>query len=476
MKRRWDFRNFTKAAVCFVFLIGTVLPFVSCRKVEEKAKEGAAYLIGMDEYVYGFPLVMMDLSSRGITAVPKAGEYYAPVNQFLRMRTFVDPDYKMVVRISRSSLWSGAILDLKEPVVVTIPDCKDIPVAVRWMNYWTDVFGTAGSRTPDNQFGDYLIVGPGWSGTPPSNVKNVYTSTTRGAWVLLEMAAPHGQQDFPKIHALQDQLKVTPLSAWGKPYTPPATVPVDPTVDRTALPYDQLRLMTGEMFFKRLATLLKDNPSYPADSTMVERLKRIGVEAGKDFDPSKLDPGIRKGINEAPFEVWKKFAAGPFDMDPPNGWVTMLDVARYGTDYQTRAYVAYMGLGAGVKEDIIYPTAFVDGKGWALDCAHKYILHMTKADMAASQNGVWSISQYRENFYVRNSIGRYQIGSGMPLNYNPDGSLDVYIQAASPGKDKEPNWLPTPPSGMFNLSLRFYDPKPETFEPTYMIPPVQRVD
>jgi hypothetical protein len=102
-----------------------------------------------------------------------------------------------------------------------------------------------------------------------------------------------------------------------------------------------------------LAMLLKDNPPYPADSTMIERLKSLGVEAGKDFDPSKLDPGIRKGLNEAAFEVWHKFASGPFDMDPPNGWVTMLDIARFGTHYQTRAYVAYNGLGAGVKEDII---------------------------------------------------------------------------------------------------------------------------
>ena len=471
MSKLWRFATIVPMiAACLA-----VLFIASCHKAEQEVKKEAAYLVGMEEYVYGFPLVMMDLTSRGITAVPKAGEYYAPTNQFLRMRTFVDPDYKMVVRISRSSLWSAAILDLNEPLVVTIPDCKDVPVAVRWMNYWTDVFGTAGSRTPDNQFGDYLIVGPGWSGTPPSNIRKVYTSTTRGAWVLLEMAA-RGPQDFPKIHALQDQLKVTPLSAWGKPYTPPATVPVDPTVDKTALPFDQLQLMTGEMFFERLAMLLKDNPPYPADSTMVERLKRLGVEAGKEFDPSKLDPAIRKGINEAPFEVWKKFASGPFDMDPPNGWVNMLNIARYGTDYQTRAYVAFMGLGAGVKEDIIYPTAFVDGRGWALDCAHKYILHMTKTDMSASQNGVWSISQYRENFYVRNSIGRYQIGSGMPLLYNPDGSLDIYIQAASPGKDKEPNWLPTPPTGMFNLSFRFYNPKPETFDPTYRFPPVQRVD
>jgi len=290
MSKLWRFATIVPMiAACLA-----VLFIASCHKAEQEVKKEAAYLVGMEEYVYGFPLVMMDLTSRGITAVPKAGEYYAPTNQFLRMRTFVDPDYKMVVRISRSSLWSAAILDLNEPLVVTIPDCKDVPVAVRWMNYWTDVFGTAGSRTPDNQFGDYLIVGPGWSGTPPSNIRRVYTSTTRGAWVLLEMAA-RGPQDFPKIHALQDQLKVTPLSAWGKPYTPPATVPVDPTVDKTALPFDQLQLMTGEMFFKRLAMLLKDNPPYPADMVWKQVRNLIPANLTLPFARESTKPRLRSG-------------------------------------------------------------------------------------------------------------------------------------------------------------------------------------
>jgi hypothetical protein len=128
-----------------------------------------------------------------------------------------------------------------------------------------------------------------------------------------------------------------------------------------------------------------------------------------------------------------------------------------------------------VKEDIIYPSAMVDGDGWALDGGNKCIMRWEKADLDASQNGVWSISQYRENFYVHNPIERYQIGSGMPLKYNPDGSLDVYIHANSPGPDKESNWLPLPPSGMVNLTIRIYNPKPETFDPTYKLPPVKSV-
>jgi len=226
--------------------------------------------------------------------------------------------------------------------------------------------------------------------------------------------AANGPQDFPKIHALQDQLKITPLSAWGKPYTPPSDVP--------------------------------------------------------------LDPAVRKAINDVPAQIWMKFATGPFTMKAPNRWINPLNIGQFGTDYQTRAFVAYFGLLAGVKEDIIYPSAMVDSNGWPLDGGHRYVQHWGKADLDVSQNGVWSISQYRENFYVHNPIERYQIGSGMPLKYNPDGSLDVYIQANSPGLDKESNWLPLPPSGMVNLTIRIYNPKKEALDPAYKFPPVMRID
>ena len=77
---------------------------------------------------------------------------------------------------------------------------------------------------------------------------------------------------------------------------------------------------------------------------------------------------------------------------------------------------------------------------------------------------------------MRNSINRYGILPSMPLKYNADGSLDVYIQARSPGADKEANWLPCPPSDPFNLSVRIYQPKKEVLDGTYKLPPVRRVE
>jgi hypothetical protein len=470
MKSLRSRRDITRVAALAVGMSVTML-FASCSKVVEER----GHILGMLDYVYGFPLVMMDVTKDVITATPTSGQYKAPMNQFGRIRTYVDPDFKDVVRISVNSLWSHAFLDLdQEPMVITVPDTKDRYVVVQALNMWTDDFASWGSRTPEKKSGNFLIAGPKWNGTAPADVKDTARSATRFAWVLVQMSAA-SPKDFPEIHALQDQLKVTPLGAWGKPYTPPATVPVDPNVDLTATPYDQVRLMTGEMFFNRLAMAMKDNPPYPADSTAVERLKKLGVEAGKRFDASKLEPATLKGISEAPGEVWRKFAQGPYEQKGVNGWLTMLNLGRYGTDYNTRALIAWLGLGALSAEDALYPCAFVDADGNALDGASKYVMHFEKGGLPPSASGVWSISQYRDNFYVRNAIERYGILSSMPLKYNADGSLDVYMQARSPGPDRDANWLPTPPSGVFNLTVRVYQPRKEILDGTYKLPAVRRV-
>ena len=153
-----------------------------------------------------------------------------------------------------------------------------------------------------------------------------------------------------------------------------------------------------------------------------------------------------------------------------------LNLGAYGTDYTTRAYIAFMGLGALTKEDALYPTAFVDSTGIALDGGHKYAMHFEKDALPPSHANVWSISPYRDNFYIKNVLNRYGLLSSMPLKFNPDGSLDVYLQKDSPGADKESNWLPIPPSGSVNITVRVYQPKQSLIDGTYKLPPIVKVD
>ena len=67
------------------------------------------------------------------------------------------------------------------------------------------------------------------------------------------------------------------------------------------------------------------------------------------------------------------------------------------------------------------------------------------------------------NFTVENPINRYTLGSDNDLKKNDDGSITIYLQKDSPGKDKEPNWLPAP-AGPFYMAMRNYAPTKAAFD------------
>jgi len=377
------------------------------------------------------------------------------------------------VRISLNSLWTTGWLDLdKEPIVLSAPNTKDRYFVFSVMNMWTDVFASIGNRATGTSAADFLIAGANWKGAAPAGIKDTFRSSTRYAWALGQTQA-NGPADFPAVNAIQEGYKLTPLSAWGKSYTPPTNLPVDSKVDLQVTPPDQVARMDAGTFFNRLSLAMKDAPPYAEDSTAIARLKRLGIEPGKQFDIGKTDRGIAAGLNKAVKEVQIKLAEDITKLKNVNGWINMLNLGRYGTDYNTRAGVAYMGLGANMHLDTVYPTAYLDGDGNPLDSAYKYVMRFEK-DQLPPTNATWSVSQYKGNFYERNALNRYAIAPWMSLKYNADGSLDIYLQATSPGKDKESNWLPTP-LGRFNLTLRNYFPKQAAYDGSYKVPPVRKV-
>jgi hypothetical protein len=285
----------------------------------------------------------------------------------------------------------------------------------------------------------------------------------------------NGPQDYGAVNALQKQYKLTPLSAWGRQYAPPAEVPVAAGVDTKTPSTAQVQKMDAAAYFGRLARLMKDNPPAPADGPMVEKLKKLGIEPGKDFDIRKIDPDTAKGLQRA-MGAFEKLQQGVKKLKTENGWIVMpKNMGNYGTDYETRAGIALVGLGAIQPHDVVYPTAFEDGDGKPLDGANRYVLHFDKGQTPPT-NATWSVSMYDpQGFYVPNAANRYNLAAWMPLKYNADGSLDIYIQAKSPGADKEANWLPAPASGLFSLTVRDYWPTEAVLNGTYKVPPTKKV-
>jgi hypothetical protein len=158
-----------------------------------------------------------------------------------------------------------------------------------------------------------------------------------------------------------------------------------------------------------------------------------------------------------------------------NGWSMNTDtMGVYGNYYLKRAIVAQLGLGANLPEDAIYPLNLADDTGKPLDGAHKYTIHFDKGATPAV-NAFWSITLYdSEGFQVANVLNRFAVSSYFPFKTNADGSLDLYFQNESPGKDRETNWLPAP-KGAFNLTMRLYGPKFEALTGKWNPPAVTKV-
>lgn len=434
-------------------------------------REGKPWLDGVEAYIYGFPMVVMDLT-REASLAETPGEITAPMNQFFVMSTYPDASFRAVPRTGLDTLFACAWADLeKEPLVLSVPDTGGRYYVIALFDYWSNVFASIGKRTTGTGLKHFLIAGPGWTGATPAGVDGVYHSPTRFVWVNGQMQAD-GPSECTAVTALQKQYKLTPLSAWGKTYVPPDRVPVPAGLDTKTPPVQRIQKMDAGEFFGRFARLMKDNPPAVADAPMLKKLARLGLEPGKDFDIKQADPRIARALNRsmAAFELLVK---GVKKLKTKDGWIVIpTDFANYGTDYLTRAGIAMIGLGGIQRPDVVYPTAFSDGNNQPLTAAKRYLLHFEKNQLPPTQ-ATWSVSMYDpDGYYVPNAINRFALSAWMPLKYNPDGSLDIYLQTDSPGADKEANWLPAPKQGLFNLTIRVYWPKPEVLDGTWNPPGV----
>ncbi len=233
--------------------------------------------------------------------------------------------------------------------------------------------------------------------------------------------------------------------------------------------------MSAKAYFELFAELLKDNPPHEFDWNMVEQLKQIGIIPGEAFNFSELSAEKQKTL-ERVVGAAQKIIAEKQTGEAVNGWQFAREMmGNYGTSYLQRADIALIGLGANVPEDAVYPMSNVDSEGKPYNGSHRYVLHFDKGELPPVR-GFWSLSLYDEEMYfVDNPTRRYAIGDRDELRFNKGGSLDIYIQHASPGKDKEPNWLPAP-KGDFDLVLRAYWPMLEVLTGGWDPPAVKRVD
>ena len=418
--------------------------------------------LGIEAYVYGIPLLDEDRVFRTATSVNVPdGAGSGPVNQFSHVRRLAAPSDRTVVAPNHDTLYSIAWLDLSRgPIVVHMPVVRGRFVVFELLDPYTNNFAAIGSV--GRPAGSYAVLPPGWHGPLPRGVRRLRSPYAR-VWIVGRTYIRNAR-DTPNVVRIQNRYSLTPLSEWGGrvPRHRPARVirkPRSYAVPGTATGQDPLA------FFDRLGDLLARFPPPAADQPLLRQLASVGIGVGKHPSSNRrLDAAILQGLRDSVAAGAKQVRAGvqtTFLTDAPahNGWL-VARTGRYGTDYRTRALVDLIGLGAPRSNIAIYPFTVTDRNLRPLTGSQHYVAHFSRSELPFPVRAFWSMTLYDSNgFLVPNPAHVYLINNRSHVHYDPDGSLDIFIQPQPPADPAQrANWLPSPAGRPFRLIMRLYKP------------------
>jgi hypothetical protein len=436
-------------------------------------RETYAYSLGMQAYIFGFPWVYLPSLRWNWVTVPKpegSVTPYAPLNHFYNVRKLADASYRDGGSPNNDTLYSIAWVDVsKEHVVLSHPDMGERYFTFEMASADSDNFAYVGKRVTGSSAGSFAIIGPNWKRSLPPGLMGLPPSRSNSV-LILGRTLVDSPSDVPNVTELQDQYKLEPLSLWGL-----HNVTLPESRDVWA-PFDEKSDPLAE--WKTMNRAMTEDPPEPRLEKLTELFSKIGIGPGREIDT--LDEPTKRGLARAATdgrtllnEVIKSGLLGT----RVNNWnIPPKSLGRAGLvdDFLLRASLQCLaGIIANDPEEAIYINTTLDSDGVALDGGKKYVLRFPPGQLPPV-NGFWSITLYDLTYNLTpNPINRYSIGNRTAgVKQDADGGLTIFIQAASPGKDRESNWLPTTQSGGFYLILRTYLPGPDIAQQKWAPPGV----
>ncbi len=445
---------------------------------QAKALEYWTDSLALQAATWGEPLVVMYLLRYNDAVGPQAK---AKPNTIWRMENISTPklaEEAGYVWPNVNTIYGFGFMDLRqEPIILTLPDSHDLYYMVEVVDMWTNAFAYPAGKKAGYKGGKYALVGPNWKGTLPTDVTRIDAPTP---WILLQPRVHlTDQADLANAQTVLKGITTQGLAAYTGQTPPPAPNDdfIQPQLINPKLPVSALDFRDPLQFWEILSVALNENPP-PKDQidALLPMYQPLGLEFGKVWDRSKIDPIVLKSMRQSAEKIAPTMVKMPF-ATLLNGWFLYSpNAGDWGTNYKYRAICARVGLTANTASEAIYFTGTADGEGQPLTGAKRYTMTWQKAPPVVNP-GFWSVTLYdnTNSYPVPNPINRYALGGdNKDLKYNPDGSLTMYLQTESPGKDKESNWLPTPP-GEYTLIMRAYAPSDEMVkalsDPQLFVPP-----
>ena len=434
-----------------------------------------ARAIAKDAYVYGFPLVDSYRIQYAYFQDKSSPEYKAPWNTLYNTARVYTPADTAIQTPNSDTPYSFIGMDLRaEPLVLTVPAIeKDRYYSIQLIDAYTFNFDYIGSRATGNDAGSYLIAGPNWNGEAPAGIKKVIKAETQFVLALYRTQL-FNPEDIENVKKIQAGYKAQTLSSFlGQPA--PAAAPAIDFI-KPLSPADEKKSLE---FFNILNFILQFCPTDPSETELMQRFAKIGVGAGQSFDASKLSPAIQTAMGQGIGDAWA--ALGDLKTQIDQGKVSV--GALFGTraylknNYLYRMIAAALGIYGNSVQEAMYPPYGVDAQGQKLNGANKYTVHFPAGQLPPA-NAFWSLTMYElpASLLVANPLNRYLLNSPMLPQFikDADGGITFYVQNESPGKDKEPNWLPAP-KGNFTVFMRIYWPKEAALDGTWKKPPMEKM-
>jgi len=423
-----------------------------------------ARVIAKEAYIFNYPLVMYYSTMYNQSIDTKSESYSGGFGKWLHLGTSSPKDTDIVAP-NNDTPYSYAWVDLRaEPWVLTIPKIeKNRFYTSQWDDLWGFVLDNAGSVDDGNDGISVLLASPTWKGELPRGVKRVIQGDTEflGSLTRTQLFDP---RDLPDVKKIQKEYKLQPLSTYLGKAAPNAA----PAIQWK--PWKEGAEKTDE-FWAYVNFLLPFTTPNPQDKPVLDKMAKIGLGAGAAKPGAEIQAAMKQGMQDAMAEL-KKASEG--SVDPALFFRSRKDTNK---DYFNRALGVNLGIFGNVKKVSVYFSVPKDGKGELFDGSkHNYSITFA-ADQIPPAKNFWSWTMYKlpQRWLVDNPINRYAIGSATPgLKKGEDGSITIYFQAKSPGKDKESNWLPAP-EAPFWIVLRTYGPGKSILDKTWKLPPVQQI-
>jgi hypothetical protein len=433
-------------------------------------------MVGRLAYLWGWPLVNNLNRSLAVANLPEPGRIggvipAAPVGHISMLTDYIDAAEHFVTCPNQDTVYGAGFQRLDgTPVIVQVPDFGERFYTYQIADARTDSFASIGTQYGTKP-GFYLLVGPNWKGDVPAGINAVYRSPTDLASIFPRIFQDDTQEDKARIQPLISQVMVYPLSEFdGKMKTKDWTkTPSFPSPGGGGA--GETKWVVPEKFFDELPRVMKEVPPLPGEESLYAMIQSVLLAADKD-------PAIKKTLVETAVASEAELIKPLFEfrnngIPVGNGWTSPSNGARWGTDYLSRAATARSNMYDNAPEETRYIYTDFDSEGKRLDGKHSYTVTFAKGELPPV-NGFWSLTLYnKEHLFEPNELNRFSLGTkSKSLQFNADGSLTLYYQHASPGKDKETNWVPAPKDD-FSLYIRTYWPKKEVLNGTWKPPVVK---